>query len=236
MANIDLFRAAQHTVKPPMPHQQAAWNWLQEHLSDEVLGEFAVMYRAGPPPVLPQQQDGVLLKVPYYSQNDNASGTGYRECCSSSCAMLAAFWGKVNGDDAYNVIRARYGDTTNPTAQVKALQNLGLEASYLTRFSVTDLEKELNAGRPVAVGWLHYGTPSSPRGGGHWSVAVGYTNNAIIIHDPNGEANLVNGGYLSNKGGKGIAYSRKNWLPRWLVEGPQSGWVITARPVSAAQA
>jgi hypothetical protein len=29
------------------------------------------------------------LKVPYEYQLDNKSGTGYRECFSSSCAMVA---------------------------------------------------------------------------------------------------------------------------------------------------
>ena len=41
----------------------------------------------------------VLLKVPYEAQNDNKSGTGYRECFSSSCAMIAKFYGKVKSDD-----------------------------------------------------------------------------------------------------------------------------------------
>ena len=39
------------------------------------------------------------LAVAWENQNDNASGTGYRECFSSSCAMLARYWGKVGSDD-----------------------------------------------------------------------------------------------------------------------------------------
>ena len=27
---------------------------------------------------------------------------------------------------------------------------------------------EIDQGRPVAVGWLHYGPPSAPTGGGYW--------------------------------------------------------------------
>ncbi|MFM7266472.1 MAG: hypothetical protein ACKOZW_12960 [Cyanobium sp.] len=38
------------------------------------------------------------LPVAWENQNDNASGSGYRECFSSSCAMLARHWGKVAGD------------------------------------------------------------------------------------------------------------------------------------------
>jgi GH24 family phage-related lysozyme (muramidase) len=44
---------------------------------------------------IPTKASSVLLKVPYEYQNDNASGTGYRECFSSSCAMIAKYYGKV---------------------------------------------------------------------------------------------------------------------------------------------
>ena len=226
VAAIDLFKAATHTVKPPMPHQQAAWNWLQEQVSCEELREFAEMFRAGPPEKPPLQQDGVLLKVPYEYQNDNRSGTGWRECMSSSCAMIARFYGKVSGDDAYNAIRRRYGDTTIQAAHVKALQSLGLKARFITNGSVKLLEDELLAGRPVAVGWLHHGPASHPSGGGHWTVATGFTEAAFIMNDPNGEADMVNGGYKNHTNGKGIGYSRKNWLKRWLPDGATCGWAI----------
>jgi hypothetical protein len=213
-----------------MPHQQAAWNWLQEQIQPADLKEFADLFRSGPPVTPPAQQDGVLLSVPYEYQLDNASGQGWRECMSSSCAMIAKFYKKVSGDDAYNVIRRQYGDTTIQSAHVQTLQQLGLKARFETHATVKALEDELIAGRPVAVGWLHHGPVSSPRGGGHWSVAVGFTKNAIIHNDPNGEANLLGGGYLNHSKGKGIHYSRKNWLPRWLPDGPSCGWAIFVRP------
>ena len=226
MASIDLFKAAQNTVRPPMPHQQAAWNWLQEKVCDEVLAEFAEMYRSGPPVIPPMQQDGVLLSVPYEYQLDNSSGQGWRECMSSSCAMIARFYGKIGSDDAYNVIRRRYGDTTIHAAHVQALQSLGLKARFITNGTIKLLEDELSAGRPVAVGWLHHGPASHPSGGGHWTVAIGFTEAALIMNDPNGEADMVNGGYRNHTNGKGIAYSRKNWLRRWLPDGARCGWAI----------
>jgi GH24 family phage-related lysozyme (muramidase) len=176
-------------------------------------------------PPLPLQQ-GVLLAVPYEAQNDNASGTGYRECFSSSAAMVARYYGKITSDDAYNKFRAKYGDTTDAQAQLKALSALGLTARFITTCTVALLEAELDAGRPVMVGWLHKGPVSTPTGGGHWSVVVGYTPTAFIHNDPNGEANLVAGGYLNTTKGKAVAYSRANWLKRWLVEGPNSGWAM----------
>jgi len=169
------------------------------------------------------------LNVRWQSQNDNKSGTGYRECFSSSCAMLAMFWGKVVGDDAYNAIRQKYGDTTSAEAQLAALRSLGLKADFHTDGSPKVLEQEIDAGRPVAVGWLHKGPVSSPSGGGHWSVVIGYTDIAWIQNDPNGEASLVSGGYMNTSKGAGVVYSRKNWNPRWMPGGT-GGWYLTCRP------
>jgi hypothetical protein len=73
---------------------------------------------------------------------------------------------------------------------------------------------------------LHKGSVSSPSGGGHWSVVTGFTPLHFIHNDPNGEADMVHGGYVNNSKGKGIAYSRKNWLKRWEVDGANTGWYV----------
>lgn len=169
------------------------------------------------------------LDVGYEYQNDNASGTGYRECFSSSCAMLARFWGKVTNDDQYNKIRQQYGDSTDSTAQLSALKSLGLSPLFLTNGTADDLKREIDEGRPVAVGWLHKGSINAPTGGGHWSVVVGYDDTSFILHDPNGEANLLAGGYVNYTNGEYVHYSYKNWLPRWEVVGGD-GWYLTCRP------
>lgn len=190
------------------------------------------LWLSGVAPQLQQQQDqhSILLRVPYEAQNDNSSGTGYRECFSSSAAMVARFYGKVSSDDAYNKIRAKFGDTTNPQAQVKALQSLGLEARLRTNCNAAVLETELNAGRPVMVGWLHKGPAGAPTGGGHWSVVIGFTSTAFIHNDPNGEADMRNGGYVNHSKGAGVAYSRKNWLRRWEADGAGTGWAMLVSP------
>jgi hypothetical protein len=114
--------------------------------------------------------EGLILDVPYEYQLDNASGTGYRECFSSTCAMIARYYGQVDSDDEYNIIRARFGDTTDAQAQLKALRSLGFDARFRTDCSIATLEAEIDAGRPVAVGWLHHGPSTAPRGGGHWDL------------------------------------------------------------------
>lgn len=175
-------------------------------------------------------QIAAQLKVPYFNQRDNLSGQGNRECFSSSCAMVAAFYGKVKTDDEYNTKRAVYGDTTEALAQIKTLKALGIDAVFRQNLTPRDLEVEIDAGRPVAVGWLHKGTVTGPNGGGHWSVVVGYTPQAFIHNDPFGEADMVGGGYVNATGGKAVAYSRKNWLRRWEADGAGTGWGVVVKP------
>ena len=95
--------------------------------------------------------------MPYFKQLDNKTGTGYRECFSSAAAMVAAFYKKVRTDDEYNEIRAKYGDTTSVEAQLAALRSLGLEAEFRKDGDADMVELEIEAGRPVLVGWLHAG-------------------------------------------------------------------------------
>jgi hypothetical protein len=169
------------------------------------------------------------LDVTYQSQNDNASGTGYRECFSSSCAMVAMFYGKIANDDAYNLVRQKYGDSTDAQAQLRTLRSLGLEANFITNGTTCDIRECIDAGRPVPVGWLHHGHVTAPSGGGHYSVIIGYTNDAWIMQDPNGPAKLVPGGYEESFNGANQSYSFKNFNPRWIVEGEGSGWYMDIR-------
>lgn len=169
------------------------------------------------------------LDVPYQSQNDNASGTGYRECFSSSCAMVAMYYGKIENDDAYNLIRQKYGDSTDAQAQLRTLRSLGLEANFITNGTTCGIRESIDAGRPVPVGWLHKGHVTAPSGGGHYSVIIGYNERGWIVHDPNGEANLATGGYTNNLQGASLTYSYGNFNPRWIVEGEGSGWYMDIR-------
>ena len=197
-----------------------------DHLDSE--SEWIVQYRNKQvEEALPA--DTVLLKVPYQSQLDNVSGSGYRECFSSSCAMVAMYYGKIENDNAYNVVREKYGDSTDAAAQVQALRELGLEAKFVTTGTTDDLRRLLNEGRPVPVGWLHKGPVGAPTGGGHWSVVIGYKTGSWIVNDPNGEAALASGGYTKNTDGANQQYSYKNWNPRWIVGGEGDGWYLDVR-------
>ncbi len=141
---------------------------------------------------------GNPLPVPWFAQLDSATDQARRMCFSSSCAMLLAFLkpGALtgpNGDDQYLARVQQFGDTTDPAAQIQALASYGITARFSNQASISTLEEQIAAGIPVPCGYLHRGPISRPAGGGHWLIVVGITPTHLIVHDPFGEADLVNG-------------------------------------------
>jgi hypothetical protein len=47
------------------------------------------------------------------------------------------------------------------------------------------------------------------------------------VHDPFGEADLVSGATLGGVA-RFMKYSRRNFGPRWMVEGANTGWAVIA--------
>ncbi len=238
-APIELQQAAAYSCD--LEHQNRAWQQLQASLSPEQLAAFALAFRNGPPEPAtqaptpaPTSGNRILLPVPYLCQNDSATAQGPRMCFSSSCAMAAAFLrpgclaGTGQLDDQYLQRLQRHGDTTDAQAQIQTLRSLGIEAELRTDGRIEQLIAQLKLGIPVPVGWLHKGPVTAPSGGGHWSLVIGWepTQRQLIVHDPNGEADLVGGGYVSTAIGSGRSqrYSERNWGRRWMVEGVGSGW------------
>ncbi len=174
--------------------------------------------------------NSVLLKVAYETQHDNGPES-YRECLSSSCGMLARYHGKVANDEDYNLVREQFGDTVEVNAHLEALRSLGLTARFDSAAYQRTLEAELRSGHPVALGWLHKGHVGLPRGFGHWCACIGIDEEtgSYVMHDPYGEADMVNGGYLNHTNGCGIQYTKKNFLARWMPDGPRTGWMISVR-------
>lgn len=175
----------------------------------------------------------ILHDVPqFYSQVDSATSQGLRMCRSSTNAM-GIKWLKPqallgsNADDDYLAVVNRFGDTTEAAPHVRAAAEYGVKLTNRTDGTLEILLDALRKG-PVGVGWLHHGPPSAPRGGGHWTLLIGATDTHAIMHDPYGEADLVHGGYERvGSGGVGIAYSWRNWLPRWTSPSLGPGWFTT---------
>jgi GH24 family phage-related lysozyme (muramidase) len=235
---IQLLDAVRH--HKGLAHQQEAWLQLGRSLTEEQRNAFAEVFRTpgarSIEPPKPEAPGLIQLPVPYLSQNDSATSQGPRMCFSSSCAMAAAFLkpGALTGngqlDDQYLTLVQRHGDTTDANAQVAALHSLGLQARFRTDGSIEDLIEQLKRGLPCPVGWLHKGPVSAPNGSGHWSLAIGWdpARRQFLMHDPNGEADLMNGGYVNTYIGSGASqrYSERNWGRRWMVEGAGTGWWI----------
>jgi hypothetical protein len=153
-------------------------------------------------------------------------------CFSSSCAMLLAFLKPgvltgTNGDDQYLARVGQFGDTTDAAAQIRTLASYGVKARFSNQASFQTLEQQIAVGIPVPCDYLHRGPVSSPAGGGHWLIVVGINATHVIVHDPLGEADLVNGTTLGGSA-RFCRYSRANFGRRWLVEGDGSGWAVQA--------
>jgi GH24 family phage-related lysozyme (muramidase) len=162
---IQLLDAVHHHHQD-LPHQLEAWQLLQGSITAEQLSAFAVAFRApavaqaATPrmPVSPSSIGLIELPVPYLSQNDGTTSQGSRMCFASTCAMAAAFLrpGCLNGsgqlDDQYLAVVQRHGYTTDASAQVAALQSLGLQARFRTDGCIEHLIEQLQRGIPCPVG------------------------------------------------------------------------------------
>lgn len=174
----------------------------------------------------------------YYSQVDSATSQGQRMCRASTNAMAIKFLKPEallgsNADDDYLKTVLKYGDTTLPQPHEKAALEYGVKLNNYTNGTVADLLEALKKG-PVGVGFLHHGPVSAPRGGGHWILLIGATETHGIFHDPYGELDNVNGGYVRiGKGGKNVQYTWKNFLPRWASPSIGPGFYTTYSLVEA---
>ena len=211
------------------PHQLAAIAELEKSIDQDLLNDEAEWFEMWKTSGIHQEVYG----VPYYNQLDSLTGYGYRECFDSAAAMVAAFHRTVQSQDAYRKVRRKHGDTTEVHAQVSALRSLGLDAEFRQNVRVEDIEIEIDAGRPIMVGWLHRGdfTKGNPavcnsEGCGHWSVIIGYDKDNFIAMDPMGKPNMEHGGHDTTKSGELIKMSRPAFYQRFLIEGEASGWAI----------
>ena len=168
------------------------------------------------------------LPVIYMSQRDNYRDAS-RTCFSSSCAMMLKFLvpTSISGDDEYLHTVFSFGDSTDSNAQLSALKHYGLNSTFIKNGNRDLIKKQIDLGKPVPAGFLHHGTAQNPQGGGHYLCIIGYDANGYWVHDPWGECDLISGIYQSADGKK-LHYSYKNFEPRWLVEGQNSGWCIIA--------
>lgn len=159
------------------------------------------------------------LNIKYFSQRDNCEEPN-RTCNTSCCAMAADYIkpGCIDGDDDYKNIVDRFGDTTDHSAQTKALASLGIDSQFEYNLSYRELDNSLTLKRPVVIGVLHRGHYLTPHGG-HMILVIGKTSDGYICHDPWGEPF-----HYSNTDGSNRLIPYESLDTRWLCDGPYSGW------------
>jgi hypothetical protein len=165
--------------------------------------------------------------LPFFDQT-NDGPTGWRHCKSSSIAINLAFLRVPGIKDDLDYLRVvqRHGDTTEQAANAAALAELKAPGRFITTCSVARAKADLDKGYGLALGILHHGPVTAPSGGGDYIAIRGYDASGWLVHDPYGELDLVRGGWARQGHGAGRSqhYSFANTNPRWLLEGPSSGW------------
>lgn len=164
----------------------------------------------------------------YIDQLESASGAGWRECYSAVAAMLASTYKDQQiGLNEYNRIRARFGDSTSSAAQLKALRELGLNATVSDTGSIEQVREMLRSGKPVGLGINHNNRS------GHWIMAHGLTPNGdFIVDDPYGKLNQRrNTGWAatnsaSRKPGNNAVYSADFLRSIFEDRGPGTGRIL----------
>ena len=214
------------------PHQLAAIAELERTLPQDILDEDASWFEAWRASGIDQE---VHMRS-YYRQLDLPNGQ--RMCFTSASAMVAAFHRKVESQEEYEQIRARYGDTSSVMAHVAALNSLGLRVRFTQNADSSDIETEIDHGRPVLVGWLHRGDllrGEPPMCGsyscGHWSVIHGYSgrhsnDSEWLMSDPMGVPDMAHGGHNAALSGHRVRVRQAEFHQRWQADGPRSGWAI----------
>ena len=193
------------------PHQLAAIAELEKSIDQDLLDDEAEWFEMWKTSGIHQEVYG----VPYHNQLLSPTGYGARECFDAAASMVVAFHHGVRSQDAYRQVRRKFGDTTEVHAQVSALRSLGLDAEFRKNVRVEDIEIEIDAGRPLAVAWLHKGDFSKGEPAvcdsnacGHWSVIIGYDKDNFYAHDPMGLPDMEHGGHDTTKSGERIRMSR----------------------------
>lgn len=177
----------------------------------------------------------LIINCTWLSQRDSITNQALRMCFSSSCAMLVLllrpgfFKGKTQADDQYliNYVKPR-GDTTVAAVQIAALKACGIDATFKTDATWADVDRQLMMGIGVPFPFYHHGPANKPTGG-HWVFIVGKSADGryYIVHDPYGEADLVNGGYISTQGAY-RRYSKENLSKRGMDKNGHI-WAIIAK-------
>ena len=188
-----------------------------------------------PPPSPTSSRLSVTQPEPqFYPQTDNGHQAD-RTCFTSSAAMLAKLVkpSSLSGSNAdwvqYYPRVQRHGDTIHAQNQVAALAELGIKARMVKTGDWGLIHEQVKRWGGLCLGYIHRG-PSSrpdPRSIGHWAFCWGIDDQHLVLHDPQGEPDMVNGGFVPGRSGRAVRVSRQHFGRRWMVTSSASGWLYT---------
>lgn len=184
------------------------------------------------------EDDEIVLQASYYYQRDNP-GQGLRECCATSNAILVNFLlgGKLDQDAKrdgnpqpetyYLEVLKQFGDTTDHSANSKAIREFGIESFWSTSLTLEDYYTSIQNAIPMVMG-LNYKGPSQ----GHIVCGVGIKRKkrVAIVHDPNGARLGPTDEWISNSPEAGMfdVYGLETletlWFPKDENGHPTLGW------------
>lgn len=179
-----------------------------------------------------------LLNVDHFDQNDNDSdlfGPGWRQCCMTSNAMAANYILKQHGleslteqakrlgyseaESVYGRILNTFGDTTDHTANTRALAELGLDSYFSTSLDIDHIIASIDADMPMPAGLIY-------KNSGHIACFTGYNKKAkkIIVCDPYGKRQGAQNFYaiIGGYSGKNDEYSFDLMREVWANQ--TNGW------------
>lgn len=181
------------------------------------------------------EQKGILLDVPWYPQTDNYALPD-STCNSSACAMCLEYLkpnslpAGARGDDAYLRKVLALGNSTDHSVQTRVLESYGIKSAFRYDLGFDDLDRELEAGRPVVLGILHRGPEVAPTGSGHMICVIGKTPDGhYICNDPYGD--LYSRYTTPVDKGRRVVYQKTTLERRWTVKHPKDGWARVFEPV-----
>lgn len=185
--------------------------------------------------------------VGWLSQMDSAVGEGWRKCYSSTSSMFLEgvkpgvlknhpkrHPGEQLDDFYYRMLVTVTGlDTTNTDAQMQMHRYFGVNSRFSQQGSRQTLEYYLSIGLWVMTGQYHHGDYNRPDPTrSHWNLCVGWTpeNDAFVFHDPAGQMDVADGGYIGNEGAY-RKYAWDKWKRRWMADNAGNfqdgaGWCI----------
>jgi hypothetical protein len=173
------------------------------------------------------EDEAVLLPASYYWQRDNPSGEGPRECCGTSNAILANYllggeldrqaadMGIAQPESIYLERLSFYGDTTDHSANTRALADFGIESFWSTSLTLDDLYLSLRNNIPMVMGLDYNDHGHIVCGNGFRISQLGHF---LIIHDPNGARLGASNEWLSllPEAGKNDRYALDTFSRLWF--------------------